>query len=145
MDLREDHVSACNLFVESQAQKFAGSQRRRPDHESHKSNSKGLTLLLVVVTPLFCTVVHASAQWMLVWSDEFAGPAGSAPSDAKWIYESGNHNGWNNNEKEFTVSPVYPDKPTVTFKTRTSSWTARETWSLRHEKNRPTARGPLAV
>ena len=70
-----------------------------------RATAKGVLLLLVVVTPLFCTVAPASAQWKLVWSDEFEGSAGSAPSDAKWIYESGNHNGWGNNEKEFYCQP----------------------------------------
>ncbi|CAL9380233.1 hypothetical protein SUDANB121_01051 [Nocardiopsis dassonvillei] len=39
----------------------------------------------------------AAAQAALVWSDEFDGPSGSAPSAANWNHETGNH-GWGNNE-----------------------------------------------
>ncbi|CAL9380180.1 Beta-glucanase [Nocardiopsis dassonvillei] len=36
-------------------------------------------------------------QAALIWSDEFDGPSGSAPSAANWNHETGNH-GWGNNE-----------------------------------------------
>lgn len=43
-----------------------------------------LCLLLGSVAP------NASAQtWNLSWSDEFTGPAGSAPSSANWTYDTG--------------------------------------------------------
>jgi len=42
---------------------------------------------------------HQSASWRLVWSDEFAGPAGSPPNHAIWTYDLG-ATGWGNNEKE---------------------------------------------
>ncbi|MFW6641025.1 ricin-type beta-trefoil lectin domain protein [Nocardiopsis algeriensis] len=38
-----------------------------------------------------------AAQASLVWSDEFDGPAGSAPDPAHWNHETGDH-GWGNNE-----------------------------------------------
>lgn len=40
------------------------------------------------------------------WSDEFNGPAGSAPDSANWTYDLGN-SGWGNNELEnYTNSPA---------------------------------------
>ena len=70
-----------------------------------KASAKGVLLLFTAVAVLLCTVVPASAQWKLVWSDEFAGPAGAAPNASKWTYESGNNNGWGNNEKEYYCAP----------------------------------------
>jgi beta-glucanase (GH16 family) len=58
-----------------------------------------------VAAVLSSAAVPAGAQWKLVWSDEFAGPAGAAPDASKWNYESGNHNGWGNNEKEYYCAP----------------------------------------
>jgi beta-glucanase (GH16 family) len=40
------------------------------------------------------------AAWRLTWSDEFDGPAGSAPDPAKWAIDTGGH-GWGNNELQF--------------------------------------------
>ncbi len=40
------------------------------------------------------------------WSDEFAGPANSAPDPSKWMYDLGNNGGWGNQELEtYTGSP----------------------------------------
>lgn len=44
--------------------------------------------------------------WPLVWSDEFDGPAGTAPDPATWGYDLGDGSsaglvGWGNNEREF--------------------------------------------
>lgn len=39
-------------------------------------------------------------QWNLVWSDEFDGPAGSAPEAAYWDYDVGG-SGWGNDELQF--------------------------------------------
>jgi beta-glucanase (GH16 family) len=39
--------------------------------------------------------------YTLAWSDEFSG---TAPETASWNFESGNNNGWGNNEKEFYTS-----------------------------------------
>lgn len=40
--------------------------------------------------------------WRLVWSDEFAGPAGATADAAKWAYETGNGSGgWGNAELEY--------------------------------------------
>jgi beta-glucanase (GH16 family) len=38
--------------------------------------------------------------WVLTWSDEFNGAAGSAPDPGKWVVESGG-SGWGNNELEY--------------------------------------------
>jgi hypothetical protein len=40
------------------------------------------------------------AGWKLTWSDEFNGPAGTAPDASKWVHETGNNNGWGNGELE---------------------------------------------
>lgn len=61
-----------------------------------------LSLLLAAVVYHPAT---ANAQWSIVWSDEFAGPAGTGPDASKWTYESGNHNGWGNNEREYYCAP----------------------------------------
>ena len=45
-------------------------------------------------------VRHISpTSWRLIWSDEFAGPAGSPPNRAIWTYDLGG-GGWGNQEKE---------------------------------------------
>jgi len=41
----------------------------------------------------------ASPYWTLVWSDEFDGPAGSAPDTTKWMHDLG-ASGWGNQELE---------------------------------------------
>jgi beta-glucanase (GH16 family) len=41
------------------------------------------------------------AGWNLAWSDEFDGPAGTAANGNNWVYETGNNNGWGNNELEY--------------------------------------------
>lgn len=70
-----------------------------------KASTRGVFLLFTAVAALACNPVSASAQWKLAWSDEFTGPAGAAPDSSKWSYESGNHNGWGNNEKEYYCAP----------------------------------------
>jgi beta-glucanase (GH16 family) len=40
-----------------------------------------------------------NAGWRLVWSDEFDGPASSAPNPSNWNYDLGG-GGWGNNERE---------------------------------------------
>jgi beta-glucanase (GH16 family) len=41
-----------------------------------------------------------ASGWRLVWSDEFNGPAGSAPNASKWNHDTGG-NGWGNSELEY--------------------------------------------
>ncbi len=48
--------------------------------------------------------VLAQTNWKLAWSDEFNGPAGSAPNPSKWTYDTG-ASGWGNRELEnYTTS-----------------------------------------
>jgi beta-glucanase (GH16 family) len=46
----------------------------------------------------------ASAQWTLVWSDEFNGPNGAAPDGSKWTYDTG-AGGWGNGELQTYCAP----------------------------------------
>lgn len=53
---------------------------------------------------LFASVGPATAQErVLVWSDEFDGPAKSSPNSTKWSFEIGG-GGWGNNELEYYTS-----------------------------------------
>lgn len=70
-----------------------------------KASARGVFLLFTAIAALACSPVSASAKWKLVWSDEFAGPAGAAPDASKWNYELGNHSGWGNNEREYYCAP----------------------------------------
>jgi beta-glucanase (GH16 family) len=58
-----------------------------------------------VLAPLIASSLNgAKAQgWVLTWSDEFDGPAGTAPDRSKWGYDIGG-NGWGNNELEYYTS-----------------------------------------
>lgn len=54
------------------------------------------------------TPAPAPAGWTLAWSDEFDGPAGSAPNPAHWNEDLGNQasNGWGNHElQSYTAAP----------------------------------------
>jgi beta-glucanase (GH16 family) len=61
----------------------------------------------VVLCLLVCshaqTSQHLSAEWTLVWNDEFNGPNGSAVDSSKWVLENGG-NGWGNQELEYYTS-----------------------------------------
>ncbi len=58
-------------------------------------------MLARALAALAVLAIPAAAQndWKLVWSDEFNGPAGSAPDQAKWKYDLG-ASGWGNRELE---------------------------------------------
>ena len=45
----------------------------------------------------------SAAEWKLIWSDEFEGPAGSPVESSKWTAEVGG-NGWGNQELEYYKS-----------------------------------------
>ncbi len=53
---------------------------------------------LAAVATIACPAI-AQNDWKLVWSDEFNGPAGSAPDSTKWTYDLG-ASGWGNRELE---------------------------------------------
>src|SRR5581483_1382609 len=53
-------------------------------------------ILICVLAPCFA---QNAPNYQLVWSDEFNGPANSAPDSRKWTYDLGG-NGWGNNERE---------------------------------------------
>lgn len=44
---------------------------------------------------------QAATAWNIVWSDEFSG---SSIDAANWAFETGNNNGWGNNELEYYTS-----------------------------------------
>jgi beta-glucanase (GH16 family) len=46
------------------------------------------------------SIGSSGSSWTLAWSDEFAGPDGSAPDPSKWTIVTGG-NGWGNNESEY--------------------------------------------
>jgi beta-glucanase (GH16 family) len=55
---------------------------------------------------LFASVGSAKAQErVLVWSDEFDGPAKSSPDSTKWSFDTGG-GGWGNNELEYYTSRI---------------------------------------
>jgi beta-glucanase (GH16 family) len=58
--------------------------------------------LLVILSAMSLSTARAQT-WVLLWSDEFDGPAGSAPDSSKWGYDVGG-NGWGNNELESYTS-----------------------------------------
>lgn len=47
-------------------------------------------------------------NWQLVWSDEFAGPAGELPDNTKWVFDLGTgQDGWGNAElQSYTNNPA---------------------------------------
>ena len=47
-----------------------------------------------------CAQNSPASQLNLVWNDEFNQPDGSSPNHAKWGFDTGNNNGWGNNELE---------------------------------------------
>jgi beta-glucanase (GH16 family) len=50
---------------------------------------------------LFASVGSTDSQhWVLVWSDEFDGPAQSSPDSTRWSFATGG-GGWGNNELEY--------------------------------------------
>src|SRR5712691_4890512 len=79
--------------------------RQREFSRQHDSRSKlTINLLLGMLLLSLMLVQMASAQdWNLVWSDEFNGPAGSAPSGADWNFVLGKNPA--NGELEFYCPP----------------------------------------
>jgi beta-glucanase (GH16 family) len=71
--------------------------------ERRYAHSRDTQHMICVRVFLLLAALSASAwaqgDWKLVWSDEFNGPAGSAPDPAKWAYDLG-ATGWGNRELE---------------------------------------------
>jgi beta-glucanase (GH16 family) len=62
--------------------------------------------LVVVLWSAGCTARSGNSgpRWELLWADEFAGPAATAPDPSKWSYDIGG-GGWGNHElQEYTDS-----------------------------------------
>ena len=67
--------------------------------------SKQKTMLsLAFVLIVLLAPSPASAQWTLIWSDEFNGPSGAAPDASKWNYDTGG-GGFGNNELQVYCAP----------------------------------------
>lgn len=61
-------------------------------------NFSSSLIAIAAITIFFLGAHTALADWKLVWSDEFNG---SSIDTNHWKFETGNHNGWGNNELEF--------------------------------------------
>jgi beta-glucanase (GH16 family) len=64
-------------------------------------NRARVQFLTSFVTIIFCLDLfsaRAGLAWNIVWSDEFAG---NAIDPSTWSFETGNNNGWGNNELEY--------------------------------------------
>jgi beta-glucanase (GH16 family) len=60
----------------------------------------GCILTALIASSLIGGRAAGPPNWVLSWSDEFDGSAGSAPDQSKWGYDVGG-NGWGNNELEY--------------------------------------------
>jgi beta-glucanase (GH16 family) len=60
-----------------------------------------ITVTQETITPTEeVSVERTNGEWVLVWSDEFEGKAGTPPNPDNWTCEVGGH-GWGNNEWEY--------------------------------------------
>src|SRR5215207_5795733 len=67
-----------------------------------KPGAVAASLLLLL---LLAATTSAQTHTVLVWSDEFNGPAGSAVDSTKWVAEVGNgSNGWGNHQREYNTN-----------------------------------------
>ena len=99
-----------------------------------------MKLFGAVVILLAASALPSYAQWTPVWSDEFDGPPAS-PNTANWTFETGNNNGWGNNEIEFycpagsQTGPCDPKNPNAfldgngnlvirALKSKSGTWTS---------------------
>jgi beta-glucanase (GH16 family) len=60
-------------------------------------------VLGLIVVQTIVPAVSSAQTWKLVWSDEFDGPADTAPDPLKWGYDIGG-GGWGNNELQTYTS-----------------------------------------
>ena len=79
-----------------------------------KNTSQASSVNITLTPPAVISTLTASPQqassWKLVWSDEFNGPAGSAPDPNKWTPEVGGE-GWGNQQLDYDTNSrnVYQD------------------------------------
>lgn len=66
--------------------------------------SRSLAALLAFALHSGCTGTTGSEAYRLVWSDEFTGPAGTAPSSANWRYDIGTD--WGNAQLEYDTDRI---------------------------------------
>jgi beta-glucanase (GH16 family) len=60
-----------------------------------------LTVLIAAVAASPQSPAPSPAAWKLIWSDDFNGPANSAPDASKWVHDLGHGgDGWGNHELE---------------------------------------------
>ena len=79
-------------------------QRLERSEKLRKMLNRILVCAFVLAALIASSLNGAKAQgWVLTWSDEFDGPAGTAPDRSKWVYDIGG-NGWGNNELEYYTS-----------------------------------------
>jgi len=60
----------------------------------------GITILIL---HLFITVSLNAQNYQLIWSDEFNG---TFVDQSNWVFETGNNNGWGNNELEYYTNRI---------------------------------------
>lgn len=74
-----------------------------------KMRTRARQLALGLVFGLVLGLVGAAAQaqtnWTLTWSDEFNGPAGTAPDSGKWGYDTGGSGFGNDELQYYTTAP----------------------------------------
>ena len=66
---------------------------------SNRSIRSALFALLVTFVPIWTGGSGLCSDWTLVWSDEFAGPAGQPLESGNWDYDIGT--GWGNAQLEY--------------------------------------------
>jgi beta-glucanase (GH16 family) len=75
---------------------------RSASHNVFMRERRSRWIQLLLLSALAALPAFAS-EWHLVWSDEFDGPANSAPDPAKWTFDLGG-GGWGNGELEVYTS-----------------------------------------
>jgi beta-glucanase (GH16 family) len=76
--------------------------------KKYKKMVSAAIIALLLITLFGCEKDNSQKlvqrNWQLVWSDEFAGSAGTSPDAAKWVFDIGNgpnNDGWGNAELEY--------------------------------------------
>src|SRR5258707_5761779 len=77
---------------------FSSIKTKAPSKPWSYRGSGLWAILLPIVLCLFPSSIKAALSWNIVWSDEFNG---TAINPNIWSFETGNNNGWGNNELEY--------------------------------------------